>query len=187
MKSRRRNHYDNAFRTQLELKGTGYAAIDESRRAKLHDARLKSMDYVVQSHGWTLLIDVKGRRGNDRQLDHSAENWTEREEIESMLRWQQVFGARTLSVLVFVYHRAGFECDLETTNRVMTDAPLPSAETCRLESELEDHYRFFAITVGAYSRAMRLRSPRWDTVSIPRQRFRELRQPLGQFLGRPIS
>ncbi len=46
---KRTNHYDVAFEEYLRGTCTPYVAVDEQRRARLVDASLKSMDFIVTS------------------------------------------------------------------------------------------------------------------------------------------
>src|SRR5580704_277188 len=103
---KRTNHYDVAFEEYLRGTCTPYVAVDEQRRAQLVDVSLKSMDFIVSSRGWQkLLVDVKGRRfpsGCDG-AGTRWENWATEDDLDSLLRWQEVFGSGFRSMLVFAY------------------------------------------------------------------------------------
>ncbi|MCA9070064.1 MAG: HYExAFE family protein, partial [Planctomycetaceae bacterium] len=102
----RANHYDAAFEEFLRHRRVPYVAVDETRRSLLNEVSLKSPDFIVSPpRGDNWLIDIKGRKfpsGGDKQ-SHLWENWATRDDIDSMLRWQDVFGAGFRSVLVFSY------------------------------------------------------------------------------------
>ena len=106
---KRTNHYDVAFEEYLRGTCTPYVAVDEQRRALLADASLKSMDFIVTSQRFqNLLVDVKGRRfpsggEGSRFSGHKWENWATEDDIDSLLRWQQVFGNGFRSMLLFAY------------------------------------------------------------------------------------
>jgi len=165
----RDNHYDQAFEEFLREVRTPYVVVDETRRALLQDASLKSMDFIVySSRAENLLVDVKGRRfpsGNGP--GHRWENWTTEEDISSLLRWQQVFGSGFRALLVFAYN--------------VVDQK--AAQGFRDLFKFRDRqYAFFGIWVDEYSRSMRARSASWNTVWLPSQQFHALRAPIQNFL-----
>lgn len=160
--ARRSNHYDAAFERLLRLIRRPYVAVDETRRALVREASLKSMDFIVYSPGQTnLLIDVKGRRflHGKRVWD----NWTMQEDISSLMHWQEVFGNGFRSLLVFAYHLASGE----------------DRGAHPVTWELRGRwYAFYGVWVEEYAEAMTTRSPSWETVCLPAIQFHRLRQPL---------
>ena len=59
----RSNHYEAAFEAYLQWHRLCYVAVDETRRAMLGEAPLKSLDFIVfGGDGARLVVDVKGRR-----------------------------------------------------------------------------------------------------------------------------
>ena len=97
----RSNHYDAAFEEYLRSRRVPYVAVDEKRRALFADQSLKSLDFIVETPGPNLLVDVKGRRyGGDAGR---WENWATRDDVDSMQRWETVFGPQFRAALVFTY------------------------------------------------------------------------------------
>jgi hypothetical protein len=168
---KRSNHYDAAFEEFLRGTGTPYVAVDEQRRALLANASLKSMDFIVTSRRHrNVLVDVKGRRfpSGGPQVRNKWENWATADDIASLLVWQRIFGDGLRSMLVFAY-----------------DIVDP-----RFIGELGpsfDHrgrsYSFFGVWVDEYQAAMRGRSPSWETVSLGRHDYRQLRMPIAELIG----
>jgi hypothetical protein len=167
----RSNHYEAAFEAYMQWQRLCYVAVDESRRSMMGEEKVKSLDFIVYGpEGSRLLIDVKGRRfptGNPEKLRRVWECWSTRGDIEGLERWTAMFGPTYQGVLVFTYHL------------------LPAVD---VPEEVEDlftwhgrRYLFRAIAASDYRRHMRVRSPRWDTVTLPRGVFRELVGPLRQF------
>jgi hypothetical protein len=148
-----------------------YVAVDETRRALLGGARVKSLDFIVFSEGGAgLLIDVKGRRypaGPPERPRRIWECWSTQEDISGLARWQGLFGAGYRGVLVFAYH-------------ILPDAPLPS-DADDLWTWRGRRYLLRALTVDDYRPHMRVRSTRWGTVSLPVRVFRELARPFHEF------
>lgn len=167
----RSNHYEAAFEAYLQWHRLCYLAVDETHRAKWGDVPIKSLDFVVYGEqGARLLIDVKGRRfptgpaGKERAV---WECWSTRDDIDGLKRWADIFGPGYEGLLVFAYH-------------LNTDVILPD-DTVDLWSWRDRRYLLRAIGVADYRQHMRLRSPRWQTVSLPSAVFRKLARPLHDF------
>jgi hypothetical protein len=96
--AKRTNHYDVAFEEYLRNLRTPYVAVDETRRALLSQASLKSMDFIVYSvRQRNLLVDVKGRRfpsGGESQ-NHQWENWATGDDLDSLLQWHKTAQEQT--------------------------------------------------------------------------------------------
>jgi hypothetical protein len=169
---KRTNHYDVAFEEYLRGTRTPYVAVDEQRRARLADVSLKSMDFIVTSRRYqNLLVDVKGRRfpsgGDGAGAGHKWENWATEDDIESLLRWQQVFGNGFRSMLLFAYEIV----DLRFARELGRAFP----HRGRL-------YSFFGVWADQYHLAMHPRSASWETVSLPSSNYRDLRIPIAELL-----
>lgn len=141
---------------------------------------LKSFDFVLYGEGTNLLAEVKGRRigaraprkgaspepGRAARLGTASrrlECWCTRDDVESLQRWERLFGSGFDAALVFVYW-----CD---------EMP-PDA---LFEEVFEHHDRWYAIRtvlVGAYARMMRTRSPKWGTVDVAPRTFDQICLPL---------
>lgn len=171
----RSNHYEAAFEAYLQWHRLCYVAVDETRRALLDETRLKNLDFIVHGKGGErLLIDVKGRRfpsGSAGRLRCVWECWSTLEDISGLASWAELFGPDYQGLLLFAYE------------------VLPSVT---LHGEPEDlwtrngrRYLFRAVPVADYRRHMRVRSPRWGTVSLPGTVFRELVRPFSHFAHSP--
>jgi hypothetical protein len=169
---KRSNHYDVAFEEYLRGTCTPYVAVDEQRRALLADASLKSMDFIVTSkRSQNLLVDVKGRRfpsgGDGPGSGHKWENWATEDDIDSLLRWQQVFGNGFRSMLLFAYEIVDLKFARELGR--------PFVHQGRL-------YSFFGVFADQYHLVMQPRSASWETVSVRSREFRDLRMPISELL-----
>lgn len=158
----RANHYDAAFEAFLRTGRTPYVAVNEARRALWGESSLKSLDFVVYSPTLgNLLIDVKGRL--DAGPGCSArrwENWATADDLICLEQWQQIFGTSFRALLVFAYQ--------VPTPRLPTSLP----EMLRFRDR---SYAFYGVWADDYRRAMKCRSPKWDTVWLPSAPYRELR------------
>jgi len=166
----RSNHYDAAFEAFLRTERRPYVAVDEARRALTADASLKSLDFIVYSaQGRNLLVDVKGRKfptGADG-AGGRWENWAAEEDLDSMLRWQKLFGGDFRAALVFAYDIA--------------EPRWHEQHPHRWEFRRRT-YAFYAVWADEYAGAMRGRSRAWETVTVPRREFHELRRPIAEVL-----
>jgi hypothetical protein len=167
----RNNHYEIAFESYLQKQRLCYVAVDETRRALIGDAPVKSLDFLVFGRdGARLVIDVKGRRfpaGPPKRPRRVWECWSFRDDIDGLQRWSSLAGPSFRGLLVFAYHlHHSVEMSLDT----------PDLHVCRGR-----RYLFRAVDVDDYRQHMRTRSPRWDTVTLPRAIFRRLVRPLRDF------
>lgn len=167
----RHNHYDAAFEAWLRARRVPHVVVDEARRALLQSASLKSMDFIVTSRaGKNLLVDVKGRKfpsGGDGG-SHTWENWATDDDLTSLVRWQSAFGDAFRATLVFAY-------DLV--------APRHAARFPERFAFRGREYAFYGVGVDDYVGAMRARSPKWGTFTLPTADFRRLRRPVSELIG----
>src|SRR5262249_34628717 len=170
----RSNHYEAAFEAYLQWHRLGYIAVDESRRATLGDTPVKSLDFLVFGpEGARLVVDVKGRRfptGRGDRKRRVWECWSTRDDVDGLERWADLSGPGWQGLLVFAH-------------------PIPPGG--ELPNDVEDlwtwrgrRYLLRAVDVADYRCHMRVRSPRWDTVTLPRAVFRDLVKPLHHFTHR---
>lgn len=164
----RDNHYEAALEALLQARQVAYVAVDEAKRSRWGQASLKSLDFLVSPRGEApgLLIDVKGRRfpsGRGRQY---WKNWTTRDDLESLARWQAMFRPRFVALLVFAYEVMG------------EVAPVPVEQLFAFRRRL---YGFVAIRLDHYISAARPISPKWGTLAMPAARFCELARPFDDF------
>ncbi|MCC7203467.1 MAG: HYExAFE family protein [Phycisphaeraceae bacterium] len=179
--AQRRFHYDQAFEIYLRQQAIPYVAVDEAKRAlaprKLCSgdgpspgaevSSLKSFDFVVYGQsGVNLLVDVKGRK-HTGPGNRGLQNWVTRDDVESLRMWEGIFGAGFMAVFAFLYW-----CDA---------APPASLFMDYFESS-KRWYAVLAVRLSDYQAAMRHRSERWQTVSLPAAEFARLAVPLKDLL-----
>jgi hypothetical protein len=174
---KRSNPYEAAFEAYLQEQGLCYVAVDESRRPWLGDSPLKSLDFIVfGAEGARLVVDVKGRRfpaGRAGRQRRVWESWSTREDVEGLERWAGLSGPGYRGVLVFAYH-------------VLASVELPE-DTEDVWTFHGRRYLLRGVDVSEYRQCMRVRSPRWGTVALPRAAFRALVRPLHHFTrGVPV-
>lgn len=158
----RKVHYEAAFESYLQAKGWPYVAVDDAKKAVFGAASLKSFDFVVYSQsGPNLLVEVKGRKFPGRRTGRKTasrtwENWVTRDDVDSMRRWEEVFGGEFLGMLVFAYWLQG----------PPAEAPFDDVHAFR-----ERFYAFMGIPSATYVAMARPRSARWQTITVPSRQF----------------
>jgi hypothetical protein len=168
----RDNHYEAAFEAFLRDRGVGFVAVDEARRTLLGNADVKSLDFIIVGpHDARLVVDVKGRRfpgGTTERPIKSWQNWSTVEDIDGLDTWAGVLGSDFRGVLAFVYH-------------IRPPFVLPD-ETSDVFSFRDSTYLMRGVMISEYRRAMRRRSPRWGTVHLPSEAFRQMVRPFSELL-----
>jgi hypothetical protein len=155
---------------------TGLRGRGRSPAARVADPAsrpLKFFDFVVYSNRANLLVEVKGRRiatfsTKDRDPDRAPspaarmECWVTRDDVDSLLQWQRLFGPGFHASFVFVYW-----CEDEPPGVLFQEV-----------FEFERRwYALRSITLADYLSAMKTRSERWRTLDLAQDDFERLSRP----------
>ena|ERR1051325_5482883 len=188
---RRQHHYEQAFEEYVRARRIPYVAVDEARKALLPTvpvvrspadigaaASLKSFDFVIYGQGTNLLIEIKGRQVRPRSRKTDApprdnagagrletgrlESWVTLEDVQSLQRWEGLFGPGFEAAFVFVYW-----CESQP----------PDALFQEVFEHRQRWYALRAVKVRDYAAAMKVRSPKWRTVNIPTAAFEQISSP----------
>ncbi len=125
----------------------------------------------ASTNSW--LCDIKGRRFPSGQKHPQYwRNWVAKDDLVSLARWENLFGAGFHGLFVFVYDVCG------------TRLPLPEE---RLFPCGGKRYAFFVIPLATYMDGCRSLSVRWETVTMPTALFRRYALPLDEFFGCKFS
>lgn len=179
--AQRRHHYERAFEEYLRARRIPYIAVDEAKKTLLPDGArlnvrhaedtepitLKSFDFVIYGERANLLVDVKGRRVPRNLASPTArgrlESWVTQDDVDSMRRWERLFGPGFEGAFIFIYW-----CDGQPPDALFQEI-------------FEDRGRWYAIRAvrtDEYMEHMRVRSPRWRTVHLGASDFERLSRPL---------
>ena len=172
--AKRENHYELAFEEYLRARKYPYVAVDEKRRSLIGGESLKSLDFIVSPVlGGSWLVDVKGRHfPAGKRGKQYWRNWSTRDDLRSLWRWERLFGERFAGLFVFAYQVVGDR------------APLPAERLFEFRNSL---YGFIGIRVTDYARSCRPLSSKWDTVTVPSVAFRELAAPVDWFFEQSVE
>ncbi len=173
--AQRRFHYDQAFEAYLREHAVPYIAVDEAKRALMAKGRglpggsLKNFDFVVYAQtGPNLLVDVKGRKcGGRGGLSGSLDSWVTRADVQSLRQWERIFGHGFAGCFAFL-----FWCDAQP----------PDALFLEVFEHAARWYALLGVRLDDYEANMTQRSPRWDTLCMPREAFNRLSVPLREML-----
>ncbi|MCA9310292.1 MAG: HYExAFE family protein [Phycisphaerales bacterium] len=163
----RRHHYESAFEDYLRHHRIPYLAVDEARRSLLPPDKaraasaLKSFDLVIYTATLNLLVDVKGRRAPGTGT-RRMENWVTRRDLTDLHAWEDLFGTGFQAAFVFIYW-----CHEQPPDGIWAE----------LFSHRGRWYAPRLILRRHYARHHTPRSPRWQTVQLPRATFTRLSRP----------
>jgi hypothetical protein len=161
MKNFHLNHYERAFGNFLIDNRIQYIAVDEQKRAALGRSNIKSFDYLLYPYNQQVIIaEIKGRRFKGTSFAKLAgfECWVTADDVEGLANWQQIFSRGHTAVFIFAYRIESIDVDFDG----------------RQIYDFDGHrYIFFAVPLEDYRRFMVLRSPKWRTVTLPADKFRQ--------------
>jgi len=164
------NQYEQAFENWLIENRIQYIAIDEHKRTAFARCKVKSFDFLVYpANGQIIIAEVKGRKFKGTSLARLTgfECWVTIEDVDGLVKWQQVFGAGYQAVFVFVYKIEKIDVDFD--GRYVFDFG-------------GDRYMFFTIKLEDYRSFMKRRSPKWQTVTLPAEKFRKCALQISELL-----
>jgi len=164
------NHYERAFEHWLIDCQADYVRADEHKRIGTARRSVKNFDFLLYTRsGKRIIAEVKGRtfRGTSLVGLRGLECWVTRDDVDGLLTWQEVLGENHEAVFVFAYRLAHVDVDLDGRDAFCCGA---------------DRYVFLCIRVDDYAQAMKRRSLKWQTVTLPGEAFRIHARELGSLL-----
>ncbi len=170
MKDFSSNHYELAFENWLIDNHIRYIKIDEHKKAAFGRSKIKSFDFLLYPRNRPIIIaEVKGRKFKGTTLSKltSLECWVTTDDIEGLTRWQEVFGQGHQAIFVFVYRIENIDVDYDGKEAYNFD---------------DNIYIFFCLKVDDYRKFMKVRSPKWQTVTLPADEFRKCAVEINNFL-----
>jgi hypothetical protein len=160
MKDLPRNHYEVAFENWLIDNHIQYIAIDERKKAAFARGKVKSFDFLLYPrNGQVIIVEVKGRKFKGTTLSKltGLECWVTTEDIDGLTKWQEIFGPGHQAIFVFTYNVENIDVDFD--GREAYDFA-------------QKRYIFLGVKLDDYRSFMKVRSPKWQTVTLPAEKFR---------------
>jgi len=161
MKNFHLNHYEKAFGNWLIDNHVQYLAVDEQKRAAFGRSKIKSFDYLLYPKNQNIIVaEIKGRsfKGTSFAKMSGFECWVTTEDVDGLTMWQDLFGTRHTAAFVFAYNIENVDVDFD--GREIYDYD-------------RKRYIFFCIRLDEYKKYMTQRSPKWKTVTLPAEKFRQ--------------
>ncbi len=155
------NCYEHAFESWLLDHHIPYVRSDEHRRLGPSYKSVKNFDFLVSPRAdRTVIVEVKGRTFTGTTLAGltGLECWVTVDDIESLQVWRDALGRDHEAIFVFVYRLAQADVD---------------PDGCEVIALNLGQYVFFCIRLEDYLEHMTRRSPKWRTVTLPADRFRD--------------
>jgi hypothetical protein len=171
MKDSYPNHYERAFENWLIENHIRYIAVDERKKQAFAHGKIKSFDFILYpAHGRVIIAEVKGRRFKGASLANltAIECWVTADDIDGLTGWQKIFGNAYQAVFVFV--NLVEQIDVDFDGRAFFDYA-------------DRRYIFFCVKLDDYRRFMKRRSPKWRTVTLPADKFRQCASDIHTFLN----
>jgi len=160
MKSRTLNHYERAFENFLIVNSLHYVMVDEHKRTAFSHSSIKSFDFLLYPPNQEIVIaEVKGRsfKGTSFANLSGFDCWVTMDDVNGLSYWGEVFGSEYTVVFIFAYRIKNVDVDFDGRDVFDFDG---------------DRYIFFALKLSDYKTHMKLRSPKWRTVTLPADKFR---------------
>ena len=161
MKNFSLNHYERAFGNWLIDNHIQYIAVDEQKRAAFGRSKIKSFDYLLYPRNQQVIIaEVKGRKfgGTSFAKLTGFECWVTMDDVAGLTRWREIFGPGHTAVFVFAYKIENIDVDFDGREVYDFDA---------------NRYVFFCVKLDDYCLFMTVRSPKWQTVTLSADGFRQ--------------
>jgi hypothetical protein len=168
------NHYERAFEDWLIDNHVRYVPIDESKKTVFGRAKIKRFDFLIHpcrqgTDSLVVVTEVKGKlfKGTSLAGLKGLECWVPADDVDGMAAWQRIFGPGHLLLFVFVYCLVNPDVDLDGRSFHEYDG---------------NRYVFLGVTLDDYRKFMKQRSPRWRTVTLAADRFRQCAVQLEEVL-----
>jgi hypothetical protein len=164
------NHYERAFENWLIDRHIQYVRADEHERIGSAQRSVKNFDFLLHvDSGRRIIAEVKGRtfKGTNVAALRGFECWVTLDDVESLQMWRRVLGRGHEAAFVFTYRVLNVDVDFNGRETLLVG---------------QDRYVFLAVRVDDYARHMKRRSPKWRTVTLPADKFREVAIDLARLL-----
>ena len=165
------NHYERAFQNWLIDHRIQYVALDRCKATEFAHSGIKVFDFMLHlPNGKKIIAEVKGRRFKGTTLAKlaSLECWVTLDDVEGLTKWRESFGSDFQAVFVFVYKMDNVDVDFDGREAFDFDG---------------NKYVFLCVKLDNYRRFMKRRSPKWKTVTLSADKFRQCIIPLSDYIS----
>ena len=167
------NLYEQAFRCYLTENKLPFIWIDQSKRPEFQKGAVKNFDFLVNPESDSpILIELKGRtfKGTSLAGLKGLDGWATFEDVQSLSHWLEQFRNETPAATAFFVFAFRFDnIDIETDGWCLYDYS-------------GRRLLFVAVPLDKYANAMKIRSPKWQTVTLPAKDFQREAIPIEKVL-----
>ncbi len=166
------NQYEQAFENWLIDNRLQYLPVDQHKRKIFARSKIKSFDFLLYpANSKPMIAEIKGRKfkGTTLAKTPNLQNWVTMDDVRGLIIWEQVFGADFDAAFIFAYKFERIDVEADGTE---------------VYNFAENQYIFYVVRLDDYRAFMTVRSPKWQTVTLPAAKFREFAVPLRKFLSR---
>jgi len=167
------NVYEQAFECFLTENKLPFIWIDQSKCLKFADGPVKNFDFLVRPESDApILIELKGRtfKGTSLAGLKGLDGWVTFEDVRALSHWLDQFQEDTpVAQAIFVFAFRFANIDIETDGWPLYDYS-------------GQRFLFLAIPLEKYANTMKIRSPKWQTVVMKAEDFRQCAIPIEEIL-----
>jgi len=173
MQTEQANLYEQAFEGFLTENKIPFIWVDQSKRPEFFEPTVKNFDFLLYPDSQCpVLVELKGRtfKGDSLAGLKGLDGWVTFEDVQALSQWlirfRKDFPAAK-AFFVFAFRFANI--DVETDGWDVYDYS-------------GERFLFLAIPLEKYAAAMKVRSPKWQTVTLPAEDFRQWAIPMNELL-----
>ena len=174
MQADQTNEYEQAFASFLTENKIPFVWVDQSTRPQFQDATVKNFDFLLYPDSQCpVLVELKGRtfKGDSLAGLKGLDGWATFEDVQALSQWlARLCSDYPASQAFFVFAFRFANIDVETDGRAIYDYA-------------GRQYLFLAIPLEKYAAAMKIRSPKWQTVTLPADDFRQAVVSLNEIIN----
>ena len=165
------NPYEQAFESFLTESKIPFVWVDQSTRPEFFNGSVKNFDFLLYPDSqYPVLVELKGRtfKGDSLAGLKGLDGWATFEDVQAISQWLARFrGTYPAAQAFFVFAFRFSNIDVETDGRAVYDF-------------CGRRFLFLAIPLDEYAAAMKVRSPKWQTVTLSAEDFRQAAKPVGE-------
>lgn len=169
MRSEQVNIYEQVFACWLAENHIPFVDVDQTKRFCPEKPGVKNFDFLIRPESDNpLLVEVKGRTCRCDSLAglKGLDGWVTFEDVQALAYWQGCFQLeKPAAAAVFVFVFALEQIDIETDGQAVYDFG-------------DGRYLLLAVGLQDYRNSMKPRSPRWRTVTVGADDFRNYAVPV---------
>ncbi|MFH1615335.1 MAG: HYExAFE family protein [Planctomycetota bacterium] len=166
------NHYEQALAGWLMDNRVQFVPVDQQKRVIFSRSKMKSFDFLLYPRSSTrevIVAEAKGRKFSGSSLAGrpSLQCWVTMEDVRGLLGWEDVFGSGYTGAFVFVYCFEKIDVDPDKWQIYEFD---------------DRRYFFVMVMLDDYRKFMKIRSRKWQTVTLSTENFRSCMKPIEKVL-----